>query len=73
VVSFVVDGLHPQDVATLLDRYGVCVRVGHHCAQPALARFGVEGTVRASLGIYNTQDEVDFLLERLRHLIARFA
>jgi cysteine desulfurase/selenocysteine lyase len=72
VVSFVVEGLHPQDVGTLLDRYGICVRVGHHCAQPALKTFGVDATVRASFGVYNTLDEVAFFAERLAHLVSRF-
>lgn len=72
VVSFTVDGLHPQDVGTLLDRYGICVRVGHHCAQPALQCFGVDATVRASFGVYNTLDEVAFFADRLAHLVSRF-
>ncbi|MEZ4237841.1 MAG: cysteine desulfurase [Myxococcota bacterium] len=57
ILSFVVDGVHPHDLATLLDEQGIAVRVGHHCAEPAMARFGVVGTVRASLGCYSTAGE----------------
>jgi cysteine desulfurase/selenocysteine lyase len=62
VVSFVVEGVHAHDVGTILDRRGVAVRVGHHCAQPVMAHFGVPSTVRASFTLYNTRDEVDALL-----------
>lgn len=65
VLGFVLEGAHPHDLATILDRSGVCVRAGHHCAQPLMDRFGVSATVRASLGIYNTQDEIDVLIEAL--------
>ncbi|MDE0800539.1 MAG: cysteine desulfurase [Rhodospirillaceae bacterium] len=65
VLSFVLEGAHPHDLATILDRCGVCVRAGHHCAQPLMDRFGVSATVRASFGLYNTQDEVDVLIEAL--------
>jgi len=61
IVSFLVDGLHPLDVATVVDREGVAVRVGHHCAEPLMDRLGVEGTLRASIGMYNTRDEIDVL------------
>ena len=59
VVSFVVDGVHPYDIGTLLDSQGVAVRTGHHCTQPLMERFAVSGTVRASFGAYNTLQEVD--------------
>ena len=68
-VSFLLDGLHPYDVGTVLDRLGVAVRTGHHCAQPTMDRFGVPGTVRASVGLYTTAAEIDALcdgLERVR-------
>lgn len=62
VVSFVVDGIHPHDVGTILDQHGVAVRAGHHCCQPLMRRFGVPATVRASFYVYNTRDEVDALI-----------
>lgn len=71
-ISFVVEGLPAHDLALMLDKYGICVRVGHHCAQPAMAAFGVEATARASFAIYNTLDEVGFFLDRVRHLVQRF-
>jgi len=61
VVSFVVADIHPHDVGTILDREGIAVRAGHHCAQPVMARFGVPATVRASLAFYNTEEEIDRL------------
>jgi cysteine desulfurase/selenocysteine lyase len=65
VVSFVLDGIHPHDVGTILDLHGVAVRASHHCAQPLMRRLGVPGTVRASFSLYNTRDEVDVLVEGL--------
>lgn len=64
-VSFVVEGQHPSDLAMLLDNYGVAVRVGHHCAQPLMGQLGVEGTIRASVGIYTTLEDIEQLLEAL--------
>ena len=61
IVSFLVDGLHPFDVAAILDRQGVAVRVGQHCAEPLMDRLGIEGTVRASFGLYNSRADVDAL------------
>ena len=69
VVSFVVDGIHPLDLGTLLDQLGVAVRTGHHCAQPLLERLGLTSTVRASFALYNTTDEVDALVSTLRRVI----
>jgi cysteine desulfurase/selenocysteine lyase len=66
IVSFEMIGTHAHDVATILDRYGVAVRAGTHCAQPLLARFGVTSTLRASFGLYNTFEEVDRLADALR-------
>jgi cysteine desulfurase/selenocysteine lyase len=65
VLSFVLEGVHPHDVATILDRRGIAIRAGHHCAQPVMHRFGVPATSRASLAFYNTCQEVDLLVEGL--------
>ncbi len=73
ILSFVLDGIHPHDAATLLDREGLALRAGHHCAQPAMERFGVPGTLRASLGLYNTTDELDRLAEALQRVGRTFA
>ena len=64
-LSFVMDGIHPHDIGTILDSEGVAIRAGHHCAQPVMQRFGISATVRASFGIYNTTDEIDRLTEGL--------
>jgi len=65
IFSFVVDGTHPFDIAAILDRAGVAVRVGQHCAEPLMDRLGVEGTVRASFGLYNNRADVDALIEAI--------
>ena len=65
VLSFVVAGVHPHDVGAILDRDGVCVRAGHHCAQPLLARLGHSATVRASFALYNGHDDVEALVAGL--------
>jgi cysteine desulfurase/selenocysteine lyase len=65
VLSFALEGIHAHDVATILDREGVCVRAGHHCAQPVMERFGLPATVRASFGVYNTREDVDALVRGL--------
>ena len=65
IVSFTMDGVHPHDIGTILDRAGVAVRVGHHCAQPLMDHFGIAGTVRASFGLYNTRADVDRLIDGL--------
>lgn len=65
IVSFSVDGLHPHDISTIIDRSGVAVRAGHHCAQPLMERLGVTATCRASFAMYNTKAEVDVLAEAL--------
>jgi cysteine desulfurase/selenocysteine lyase len=72
VVSFNYPDIHPHDVGTILDREGVAIRAGHHCAQPLMNRFGVAGTVRASFYIYNTAEEVDTLLEGIEKVRAFF-
>ena len=72
VVSFNVDGVHHLDIGTLLDRLGIAVRTGHHCAQPLMSRLGIPGTVRASFALYNTKEEVDTLVEGLRRVMQMF-
>lgn len=69
VLSFIVDGIHPFDVGQLLDARGIAVRTGHHCTQPLMDRYGIEGTVRASFAVYNTFAEVDALAEGVRRII----
>ncbi len=66
IVSFSMDGLHPHDVATIIDRSGIAVRAGHHCAQPLMTRLGVSATCRASFAMYNTKAEIDALAAALR-------
>ena len=73
VVSFVLDGVHPHDVGTVLDQEGIAVRTGHHCAQPLMQRFGVPATVRASFAVYNTEAEVDRLVEGILKVREVFA
>ncbi|HXF48063.1 MAG TPA: cysteine desulfurase [Verrucomicrobiae bacterium] len=65
ILSFVMGGIHPHDIGTILDREGIAVRTGHHCAQPVMQRFGVPATVRASLAFYNTKEEIDALVAGL--------
>ena len=65
VLSFSIEGAHPHDISQIIDRYGVAVRAGHHCAQPLMKHLGVSATARASFGIYNTLDEVDAFIEAL--------
>ena len=72
VVSFVLDGVHPHDLGTVLDQEAVAVRTGHHCAQPLMRRFGVPATVRASFGAYNTEAEVDRLVAGIQTAIELF-
>jgi cysteine desulfurase/selenocysteine lyase len=69
VVSFVVEGVHPQDLGILLDNYGIAVRTGHHCCQPLMNRFEIPGTVRASFAMYNTKEEVDELVKGVEKAI----
>jgi cysteine desulfurase/selenocysteine lyase len=73
VLSFVIDGVHAHDVGTILDREGVAVRAGHHCAQPVMQRFGVPATVRASFGLYNSREDVDALVRGLHAVVELFA
>ena len=73
VLSFVIEGVHPHDIGTVLDRYGVAVRTGHHCAQPVMAFYGVPATVRASFGLYNYRAEIVPLCKALREAQELFA
>ena len=72
VVSFNVGTIHHLDMGTLLDRLGIAVRTGHHCAQPLMDRLGISGTVRASFAMYNTKDEVDTLVAGIRRVSQMF-
>ena len=69
VVSFLIEGVHPYDLGTLLDQLGIAVRTGHHCTEPLMDKLGIPGTVRASFGAYNTVAEID----RLAEAVARAA
>jgi cysteine desulfurase/selenocysteine lyase len=73
VVSFVLDGIHPHDVGTILDREGIAIRAGHHCTQPLMARLGVPATARASFAFYNTREDVDALAAGIRKVQEVFA
>ena len=64
-LSFLLDDIHPHDLGTILDRYGIAIRAGHHCAQPVMKHFGVPGTARISLAFYNKREEIDALASRL--------
>ncbi|HYR88265.1 MAG TPA: cysteine desulfurase [Terriglobia bacterium] len=68
ILSFVLDGIHPHDVGTVLDRQGIAVRTGHHCAQPAMARFNVPATTRASMAVYNVKSELTALADGIRQV-----
>ena len=72
VISFLVGDIHHFDMGTLLDRLGIAVRTGHHCAQPLMQRLGVEGTIRASFAMYNTREEVDVLVEGIKRVSQMF-
>ena len=73
VLSFVVEGVHPHDAGSILDYEGVAVRTGHHCAQPVMDRFNVPATIRASLGVYNTREDIDALVRGIRKVQEIFA
>jgi cysteine desulfurase/selenocysteine lyase len=73
ILSFVMEGVHPHDIGTVVDREGVAIRTGHHCAQPVMERFGVPATARASLAMYNTRADVDALVRALARVRAVFA
>ena len=66
LVSFIIDGIHPYDLGTIIDKMGVAVRTGHHCAEPVMTRFGIPGTVRASFALYNTMEEVEIFVKAVK-------
>lgn len=68
VISFNMKGIHPYDAGMLLDKMGIAVRTGHHCADPVMEHFGIPGTVRASFAIYNTPEEVDRFIEAMKKI-----
>jgi cysteine desulfurase/selenocysteine lyase len=72
VISFNVEGVHFFDLGTMLDKFGIAVRTGHHCADPLMDHFGIQGTVRASFAFYNTKEEIDVFAEALKKVIAMF-
>ena len=72
VVSFVVDGVHPHDMGTILDREGIAIRTGHHCTQPVMKRFGIPATSRVSLAFYNTEEELDTCVKAIEKAIQLF-
>lgn len=69
VLSFVVDGIHPYDIGVILDKLGIAVRTGHHCAQPVMDQFGIPGTVRASFALYNTKEDIDIFIQGLQRAV----
>ncbi len=73
ILSFALDGVHPHDVGTMLDREGIAIRTGHHCCQPLMERLGVPATSRASLAFYNTRGDVDALVGALQRVREAFA
>jgi cysteine desulfurase/selenocysteine lyase len=66
VISFNIDGIHPYDVGTIIDKLGIAVRTGHHCAQPIMDFYKIPGTIRASFAFYNTKEEIDLMIEALK-------
>jgi cysteine desulfurase/selenocysteine lyase len=73
VVSFVIEGVHPHDIGTILDQQGIAIRTGHHCSQPIMERFGIPATARASFAAYNTRREIDALvvgIEKVKEVFA---
>jgi cysteine desulfurase / selenocysteine lyase len=73
VLSFVMDGIHPHDIGTILDQEGIAIRTGHHCAQPVMEWFGIPATARASFGLYNTREEIDSLVQGIHRVREVFA
>ena len=72
VISFLINNIHPFDMGTLLDRMGIAIRTGHHCAEPLMHRFGIEGTMRISFAPYNTFEEIDAFVETIKKLQKMF-
>ncbi|MBI1785415.1 aminotransferase class V-fold PLP-dependent enzyme, partial [Candidatus Sumerlaeota bacterium] len=73
VLSFTLEGIHPHDIGTIIDREGIALRTGHHCAQPVMERFGIPATARASLAFYNTREEIDALVRGIHKVIEVFS
>jgi cysteine desulfurase/selenocysteine lyase len=73
IVSFLLNNIHPYDTGMILDKMGIAVRTGTHCAQPVMDRFGIDGTIRASLCFYNTKEEIDILGKGIEKAITMFA
>jgi len=72
VISFLVNDIHHYDMGLLLDRLGIAVRTGHHCAEPLIHSLGIDGTVRASFALYNTRDEIDVLIDGIERIVKMF-
>ena len=72
MISFVLGDIHPHDIGTILDREGIAIRAGHHCAMPLMERFNVPATARASFAFYNTKEEVDRLIEGIKTVLEVF-
>jgi cysteine desulfurase/selenocysteine lyase len=72
VISFLIDDIHPYDIGTLLDKMGIAVRTGHHCAEPLMKELGIDGTARASFAFYNTKEEIDIFLSALKRIVSMF-
>ena len=72
VISFLVGAIHHLDMGTLLDRLGIAIRTGHHCAEPLMRRLGIEGTCRASFALYNTREDVDALVAGIQRITKMF-
>ena len=70
VISFNFKGIHPYDVGAIIDKLGIAVRTGHHCAQPIMNYFGIPGTIRASFAFYNTKEEIDSMIEALKKALS---
>ena len=66
VISFNIEGIHPYDIGTIIDKLGIAVRTGHHCAQPIMNFFDIPGTIRASFAFYNTKEEIDTFVEAVK-------
>ena len=73
VISFLVDDIHPYDIGTLLDKMGIAIRTGHHCAEPLMKELGIDGTARVSFAFYNTKEEVDLFIAGLKRIVAMFS
>ena len=73
VISFLIGDIHPYDAGTILDKLGIAIRTGHHCAQPVMDRYGITGTIRASLAMYNTKEEIDYLVGAIQKVKDMFS